>query len=410
MKTTSVAVPLIVVVAGGIWLANQFLTIAGLNDQNTQLQKSLLTADNGIKVPNRPLVTKTALDKTNIDWAEIARQLKLAQAERGGYLKSTARLDAQFIAMTRDELLAALDEIEMITLSNDARELLEKRIFSELVGPKGSRKLAMDRFVSRYEGGGWRWTLAACFSHWIDDEPDQAISWLQQHAKELGSPDELVSQSFYPRLISDPATATRILTALPEEKRLRSLGKLGLGHLPADQQVAWVKIVRAHTPEKDHPKALTWLTMNWSDGDGSRMSMAEVSAYLDRVEATRAEREACILLAMEEGASMGEIRHDNSLPAAERIEILRGWVTAQTPHLIDQATGKGLLGLVGRGGTTYADAAELALSYYEQNPSDELLIPLLDRSSGDESRPSARIMAARLSDETLRRKYMEKHK
>jgi hypothetical protein len=170
-----------------------------------------------------------------------------------------------------------------------------------------------------------------------------------------------------------------------------------------------MKIVRSHVQEKDHVKAATWLTMNWSDGDGSRMSMAEVCAYLDRIEATPAEREACILLAVTEGASMGKTRRDDSLPPAERIEVLRACLANQAPQLMDSVTGKGFVRCLGRGGASYADVAELALSYYEANPNDELLIPLLERKTDDESKPAARIMAARLSDETLRRKYLEKH-
>lgn len=411
MKTTSAVVPLVVLLAVGAWLAGQFRSIAELEHKNARLQKYLADAERPALTSNSPVAIKTALDRSPIDWAEVARLLYQGQSEQDGLLKSTARLETQLRAMSRDELVTALDEIAAATIPKDHRKLLERFLCEDLVGPKGGPRLVLDHFTRRMSEGTWPWTLADYFKDWIDKDPDEAIAWLHQRAGEMGNPDQLVSLSFYPRLVSDPATASRILTALPESKRLEALRTLEAGSLAdPNRQVAWAGICRTDLPAKDRMKAIVWPARNWSDGDGSRMSMADVAAYMDRIQATPAEREACVLNAAAELAKHGTFDDNDSLAPTEKIEALRAWVGTQTPQLLDRATGNGLASLGRNGGEFYAEAAKLALSYHAASPHDELLIPLLDLDTGDESSASARALAERLSDPALRRKYLEKHR
>lgn len=109
-------------------------------------------------------------------------------------------------------------------------------------------------------------------------------------------------------------------------------------------------------------------------------------------------------------AEHGTFGDNDSLAPAGKIEALRAWVAAQAPQWVDRATGKGLASLGRNGGVSFKTAVELALRYHAASPSDERLILLLDSSTGDESSPSARILAERLSDPALRRKYLEKHR
>ena len=408
MKTTSAVVPLVVLLAVGAWLAGQFQSIAELEHQNARLQKNLADAERPAAVSNPPAAIKTALDRSPIDWAEVARLLYQGQSEQDGLLQSTARLTVQLRAMSRDELVTALDEIAAATIPQDHRELLERFLCEDLVGPKGGPRLVLDRFTRRMSEGTWPWTLAVYFKDWIDKDPDEAIAWLRQRSAEMGNPDQLVSLSFYPRLASDPATASRILTALPESKRLEALRTLEAGSLAdPNRQVAWAGICRTDLPAKDRMEAIVWPAGNWSDGDGSRMSMADVAAYMDRIQATPAEREACVLNAAAELAEHGTFDDNDSLAPTEKIEALRAWVRAQAPQSLDRATGKGLASLGRGGGEFYAEAAKLALSYHDASPHDELLIPLLENDLGDEHKATARALAERLSNAALRRRFLD---
>lgn len=109
----------------------------------------------------------------------------------------------------------------------------------------------------------------------------------------------------------------------------------------------------------------------------------------------------------EQFLSMGR---DELLAALDEIE------TAELPQAtrddLEQLIGSRLIGLALRGiqardGISYAEVSEMALRYHETSQNDEILIPLLDRPTGDESRPASRVMAARLLDPELRRKQRE---
>ncbi len=413
MKTTTAVVPTLVVLAAGVWLFGQFRSIADLEERNARLQKTLAVTERSATGASRPVSSRTPLDKKPVDWAEVARQLEQGENELSdepsGLLKTSARLEAQFRAMSRDELLAALDEIATANLPGEARELLEKHICDELIGPKGGPKLVLDRFAGNYGKGGWAETLATYFTGWAEKEPDQAVIWFQQNVGKTGRPDALVVKVVSSFLQSSPDTATRILTTLPESQRLEAINSLEIYDLSDSGQVVWAEIVRAHLPEKDRLDVIIWPLIYRSGPDDRRKSMAWVGDYLNRIQATPDERKACILSTARGLHKLEEFDGNDSLSAADKIGALRQWVSAQAPDLVEEVTGVGLywLAITSR---SYADTADLALRLYDANPSDELLIPLLDEGDlSDEDQAAARAMAGRLSDEALRRKYLEKH-
>ncbi len=405
MKATSAAVPLAVLLVGGVWLALQFRSIAELEDRNTRIAQQL-TAAKPKDAAKAPPVALTALDRKPVDWAEVARQLKASKPSDP--VNAGARLEQRFTAMSLEEMSAALDEIAATNLADENRELLEKRICTELGGPKGGPKLVLERFAGSIGKGSWPWTLGGHFKTWIDREPDQAIAWLTKNVDRMGdlSPG-FFPMSFYPLLATSPDTAVRLLEAVPPGRRLKSLSSVEFGLSSAAQEVAWAGIVRQHLPEKDRITAVAWPTMNHSDGDGAPMNMAGITAYMKRIEATQQEREACIMVAATEHSAAGPSYRDE-LKMPEWIEALRGWVKGQAPELVDRATGVALAqGIDG----SIKESADLALQYYETSHNDDLLVPLLEKTpSNDESRPLARNVAGHLADATLRRTYMDKFK
>lgn len=404
MKATSAAVPLAVLLVGGVWLALQFRSIAELEDRTARLTQHLATrAKEAAKAPPAVL---TALDRKPVDWAEVARQLKASRPSDP--VNPGARLEQRFTAMSLEEISSSLDAIKAAGLSDENRELLEKRICEELGGPKGGPKLVLERFAGSIGKGMWPWTLGSHFKTWIDREPDQAIAWLTKNANRMGdlSPG-FFPMSFYPLLATSPDTAARLLDAVPPDRRLGALSTVEDSLVSAAQKIAWAKIMRQHLPEKDRTQAVAWPTMNHSDGDGAPMSMSQITAYLKQIDASKEERAACIMVAAREHSAAGPAGHDDlEMPAW--IEALRDWVKGQAPELVDRATGVALAqGIDG----SIKESGDLALQYYEKSRNDDLLVPLLENTpSNDESRPLARKLAGQLSDATLRRKYLDKFK
>lgn len=396
MKTTTAALPFAVLLAGASGCALQSHRIAEPEDGKARVAREHTPAK-----PKNAAVT--APDRQPVDWAEVAKQLKASDSAAPD--NSGARLEQRLAAMTLAEINATLDEIAAAKLSAEDRELLEQRVCKELGGPKGSPALVLERFATSIGNGSWAWTLGGYFKTWIDRDPDQAIAWLAKNSGQIKYLSHgFFPMSFYPLLANDPDTAARLLDALPPDRRLDSLRSVEYAPASDAQEIAWVKIMRQHLPAKDRAQAVAWPTMNHSDGDGAPMSMSQITAYLKRIDATPAEREACIRVAATERSSAGESDHDD-LKTPEWIEAFRRWVAGEAPELVDRATGLALANPFS------GDSADLALRYHEMSGNDELLLPLLERISPDsESRATSRKLAEHLTDPKARRKYLDQLK
>ena len=390
MKTTSAAIPFAVLLAGASGCVLQSHRTAEAEDRNAPSARQLSPAKP--KDAAKP-AAPTALDRKPVDWAEVARQLKASNP--------AARLDERFAAMSLAEITAALDGIAAAKLPAEDREMLETRICRELGGPKGGPALVLERFLGSIDKASWSWTLGDYFKSWTDSDPDQAIAWLAKHSGRIRSLSPgFFPAAFYPLLAKDPDTAARLLEAVPPERRYDSLRAVAYAPESADQEIAWAKIMRKLVPEKNLPNAIAYPAMNHSDGDGAPMTMSQISAYLKRIDATPAEREACIRVAATEHSSAGDAnRYAFKLP--EWLEALRGWVAGLDPKLVDRATGLALAH------ASFGEAAELALRYHEKSGNDELLVPLLERCpNDDEAQSTVRKLAEHLTDQKLRRKYL----
>jgi RNA polymerase sigma factor (sigma-70 family) len=403
-KGTSVMVPAAAMLAGGIWLAMQFETIAELEANQVQSPPARVADPLPRLGERRANPTPTALDARPVDWAEVARQLKASRPWEP--VNPKARLELRFTEMDLARLETALDEIAAAGLPEEDQELLERRICEELGGPKGGPWKVMERFVGSFNEGSWKWTLGPYFHRWIQQQPDAAIDWLAKHVDRMDRLEfGFLDTSLHPLLATSPETAGRLLEAIPPERRLESLRSLENDEFSAAQQIAWAEMVRRHLPEKDRLKAIGWPIGNWSDGDGSPMELPEVSNYLERIRAGRAEREACILQAAEE--RMHRVANDSGKSLLDSASGFREWVGGLEPALVDRATGVLFSGRMG----ISADAEELLSSYHEKSGNDELLIPFLEQTdAGHDQAPVARRLAARLGDQALKRKYQVKFK
>lgn len=403
-KATSVMVPAAAVLAGGIWLAMQFDTIAELEANQAQSPPARVADPLPRSGEGRANPIPTALDAQPVDWAEVARQLKASR--RWEPVNPQARLELRFTEMDLARLEAALDEIAAAGLSEEDQELLERRICEELGGPKGGPWKVMERFIGSFNKGSWKWTLGPYFHRWIEQHPDAAIDWLAKHVDRMDRLEfGFLDASLHPLLATSPETAGRLLEAIPPERRLESMRSLENDEFTAAQQIAWAEMVRRHLPEKDRLKAIGWPIGNWSDGDGAPMELPEVSSYLERIGANRAEREACILQAAEE--RIHRVADDPGEGLLDSASDFRAWVKGLEPDLVDPATGVLFSGRMG----ISEEAVELLSSYHAKSGNDELLIPFLKLTdAGSDQAPVARRLAARLGDQALKREYQEKFK
>ena len=395
MKSTPLSLPALVLLAGGCWIASQFHAIAGLKEDAAAAKDSATTQRPGSPVPT------SALDRNPVDWAEVVRQIK--ENDRFYGIKPHPRLMERISRMSVDELQAALDQVSLARLTDDDRELVQQRLAQELVS-KGSPRLAMDRFLPDFEKGSWKWTMGGYFKSWIDRSPDEAIHWLADHIDRMPNPSfGFLDASFHPLLESSPQTAGRLLAAIPAARRLESLRSLENGRLSPTQQESWAALVRELMPDEDRLHGITWPTLRWSDGDGAPMPLEGISAYLDRIEASHAERGACILAAARDRP---ELLTGDAQSLADSLEPFRRWVRESRPDLVDRASG---IALAHRFMDMQEDAMNLILDYHSRIGSDDVLLPVIEHHSGEfGDRDKARMLASHLRDPALRRIQLEK--
>ncbi len=407
LKSASSILPVVALAAGGIWIAGQRHSIADLERQNALLRNHLTGGGSIVSdQPHRPALT--ALDRKPVDWEEVAVQLG---GGGQGYLSTTHRLEERLLAMSVDELIAALDEIAKADLPGPVRDRLEKKLAGLLMTK--DPELGLTRFLHRHKDD-WSWFLAHHLAQWTEKSPDEAAEWFIQRiaagsfdSKGLGGgidvPREMVSSSVYTLLPSAPDVAGRVLSALPEAQRLDSLSSLRMNEVKgsAESQAAWAQLARKHLSDDDHLKAIAWPTLNWSDGDGAPMKIDEVTAYMERIAATPEEIAACIMEAA--GRRSLDPWNHSATPDGD-IETLRAWVSNHSPDLVDAATVKAIAHL----DAPYPDLAEIAFRHHQASGNDDFLIALLERAEAMENKELAQSIAAALADQTRRGEFMEK--
>lgn len=238
--------------------------------------------------------------------------------------------------------------------------------------------------IHLYGDQGWNLTMAYGFAGWAKQDPDKAVAWfdaqLASGSFDRGNsddgpsvPTQLVTEAFFALLGSAPDAAGHLLSTVPSKGQLDTLASINITQLNEQTHGAWADLTRKHLSASDQLKAIAWPLGNWSDGDGSTMNLAEVDGYLDRIGATGDERKSCIMKAAGQVSTWKKSGRD-SVPAAEGLDALRGWVGERMPELVDSATANALAALR----PPYPEWAELALGFHQASGNDELLIPLLE--------------------------------
>ena len=180
MKSTSIAAPLVALLAAGAWLASQRHSIAELERQTAGLQSQLAGKSTVSSAVKRTTSIVSALDRKPIDWAEVARQLRAGEGD--GFLQTgldlKTRLQEGFAGMSIGELETSLDEIAVAGLSQGDLVLLEGTIARLLLEKDPERGLT--RFIDRVHDDGsspFAWILAPALGKWAMAEPAKADAW-----------------------------------------------------------------------------------------------------------------------------------------------------------------------------------------------------------------------------------------
>lgn len=422
LKTSSLIPPLVALVVAGVWIGSQRRSISALESESVVLQKHIAAArtsgpgvDSAAAKPAPP--AKAAKDKEPLDWKKVAAQFEEMQRSGGmGDMRTMMKLQQRLRSMTKEEIIAALDEIAALDLPEQSRDMLEQM----LIGPLAQKdpELVLGKFIDRLgdKDGSMSWMLSNALQEWAKKDPAKATAWFDQQiaagkfdSKTLDGKSRSRLQ-FEGTMISvlldtDPSGAASRLGAMPEDQREDALSNWSFQQLKEESQVAFAKLVRDQVPEKDQTSTLA---QQASRMVGNDEGYSKVTEFMDRIAATPAERAACVEEAAE--SRIRSLSHSKKI-AAEDLDAMRAWASTQSPDQVNTLTGKALANAgQGNGGTKFEDAAALAVQYHEASGNDEVLSSFLDGWAARRNKDQARILAEKISDPKRRGEILEKLK
>ena len=412
--------PVAALALAGTWLATQHQSISTLEQQSAALHKAIAarSSDASAESPNtKPATpTKAASAKEPIDWKKLAEQFtEISQTESTGDIRMIVRFQQRLQAMSKQELVAALDEIAALDFPTETRHMLEYLILGPLV--EKDPELALTRFIHRLGDNDSSLTkqLSHAMQKWAEKDPAAASAWFDQQiaagkfdSKALNGISQTRIQ-FEKNLINvllgtDPEAAGRRLAASGSEvERLGFLVEISFRILKDEEQLAFATLVREQVSKENQAQTLAQHASRYV----GKKDYAKVTEFLDRIQATPAERRASVEQVAE--SSIQTISYQSKI-TREDIDTLREWVNAQAPGSTGRTTGRALAdALQGSHKLEFSEAAELAVQYHDASDNDDVLYWFLRNSwsVAEKNKEQARILAGKISDAKRREERLQ---
>lgn len=358
---------------------------------------------------------KLARGKEPIDWKQVAAQmLEMNQGSGVGDMRTMIRLQQRLQDMEKEDLVAALDEIATMDLPEQSRQMLEQMLIGQLC--QKDPELALTRYLDRIgdERGGMSWQLSNAMKEWTKKDPFKATAWFDKQIAAGKFDSKSLDGKSRPRmqfegalivnlLSTDEAAAAARLEALPENQRGELLRHYSANDLKDEDQLAYANLVRDGLAESEQGYVLAKIASRKARADG----YADVTAYLDRIKATPAERAACVNEAAD--AKIENLSHQRKINE-EDIDAMREWAKTQSPDTTDRVTGTAIARSTELNQQLdFSEASALALKYHEASGNDEVLIGFLSSSAAHSNKDKARELAVRISDAAQREEILEQY-
>ncbi len=409
LKPKTLILPGAALVIAMVMIGAQRRTISTIEKESALLRDHIAAASSLTSASESPAAKTAAAAreekaKESIDWKEFATQMAEMQQGRGiGDMRSMMRFQQRLQAMSAEEMVTALDEITALDLPAESKMMLEGLLIHPLM--EKDPELALTRFIGRLqeENGSMAWQLSGAMKRWGAKDPARAEAWLDQQIA-AGTFDTRTldgkSQSrirfegsmIAALLSTDPDAAARRLEAMPQDQHDEIMRTTTSDFIKEEEQATYADFIRKHLPDEQQPKNIS----NIANHIAMRGGYPEVTAFLDRIEATPAERAAS---AAEAAESKIRMQSFNKPVTREDLDSMREWVETQAPGTADSVTGKAL-GNAAQGGRQmkFADAAALAVQYHEASGNDDVLATFLESNAIYQNQEESRALAQKLTD------------
>ena len=419
MKPTIFIPPVLALVVVAGWIGNERRTISTLEKESAALKEHLArrSSDSGADLPStNPKSAEKNSKKEPIDWKKIAARIAEAGGNNGGMgdMRAMIRLQQQLQELSRDELASALDEVAALDLNDETRSQLE----SMLIGPLCQKdpEFALNRYIDRLSDphGMMGWQLSNAMKEWMKKEPERALGWFDQQiaagkfdSKSLDGKSqsrmEFEGSVIGTLLVTDTSAAAARLKGLPEDQRADVLRNNTGNVVQEKDQLAFANLVREQLPEKDQAQILA---QHASQRGWGSEGYTKITEYLDRIEATPAERAVCV-----EEASESKIQQisRNKKITREDIDSLREWATTQSPDTLDEVTGSALATATqSNQKMEFSEAAELATQYHQASGNDDVLVKFLNSGAAYSHKDEAMALAEKITDPKRREEILKR--
>lgn len=406
--------PAVALVLVGTWLGIQLLAISAVESENEGVRKAIaaarLIAARG-EGGHAKTADKPGKDKGPLDWPKLAGVLADMQKSGGlGDLRTMLRLQQRVRTMTREELVAALDEIAALELPAASRAILEPLLIAPLL--EKDPALVLTRFTQRLDehDDAMDRQLAVALKAYAKSDPRKAAAWFDQQVAAGKFESAALNGRSQTRLLfeaallgvlltSDPSAAVDRLSALPQDQRAEAIGNASLSATTQADLTAYAKLLRSQVPAAEQAAAFARQAAQWAAQGG----YANVTAYLNAIKLSAEERIACI-----EQAVATQLFSNNKRLTTADLDTLREWVGSQAPQATDNVTGKVLCtAALGNRKLDFAQAAELAVQYSQASGNDEVLITFVENWAARSNKEEARNLAGKISDAKRRAEILK---
>ncbi len=392
--------PAAALIASTLWISAQRRDLSAIESENQRIATHLAhartdttsAADTSQATRSRTTPFRNA---KGIDWKQIATaQATMHSGDGMPDMRTMVELQKTLRALSVDEILTGLDEIQTLDLS----ETLKRQLEATLAGILAEKdpQAALTRFAPLLSQGDGMisWQLASALKQWSIKDP-AAAAWMDQQiaagtfqSKSLDGNNRarlMFEASLIQSLISvDPAAATARLTAIPEDQRAAVFGQPMFIQLRPGQSKPLADLIRTQIPENLRTHTLANIASHPVHQDG----LERLSTILTEIDASREERKAIASQAL-------TIQLQQRPDSSTTYQQAREWIASAAPEDAADLTGQALANLSHNG--KFDEMAAHAIAEQQASGNDQTLAAFLLQAP-DSSRDQILKLAENLSD------------
>jgi hypothetical protein len=446
MKIVHYIPPLVALIIAAAWLASLRASNRALEQDNRSIQAKIEESRGSLASQNERARMGAKSDKTRANSARAKRETKPADVEvkplsefmptasdfnelvllnnnegvRFNLTAACRRLEALASEMSGDELVSAYTQMASLPVDAPFRNYLEWLMLNQL--KKKNPEFAFSQFIAKCQNEDTGPIKMGDFNEWLARDSAAATTWYEsQIAAQVfdktldGKTPNMVpfEAAFIMSLLaSDPAGAEQRMSNIPPDLRA-SLGTY-VWSAPKENSKAFVELLRKSMPMEDYitilkDNSLTEYNFRFdSDSDPKA-----VQKNLDSLGFTPEECSTLMTMHFTEIAKSRAMRDKFGMPSRENFDEDRARIQAIDPSSADRATGFALQSYLAESKTTSAQdfVEKIATDYHGSGAGDELLLPLIEGSANGSipfPKERARVLATKISDQTLREEMLQK--